>query len=157
MRRKANKEIISVDGIQVVPFDFTPQAYETQFSIKSQKWYDELSDSDLFNPSCPHLHSKEGPYKMNVYTGEIYNIQTKKIISGYGVREKDLKKLWNDKKFVTFALIMRERYFEMFPNGVLPDIPVFCKIQNKVNTNVRKRVYKRRNIHVQVKVPIKRL
>lgn len=42
----------------------------------------ELSDSDPYNPSGPHLHSVGGPYKMDVYTGQIYNTQTKKIIEG---------------------------------------------------------------------------
>lgn len=157
MRNKSNKAIISVHGIQVVPYNPKPQAYSTPFSIKSQKWYDELSDSDPFNPSCPHLHSKEGPYKMNVYTGEIYNTKTKKIIEGYGVREKDLKKLWNDKKFVAFALTMRKLYFEKFPDSELPKVPEYCKLQNKVDMKVRNSVYGRRTVHVHVKVPVRRL
>ena len=117
--KKKNTKIICVDGIKVFPVNSRPQAYKTPFSIKSQKWYDELSDSDPYNPSCPHLHSVEGPYKMNVYTGQIYNTQTKKIVDGFCIREKDLRKLWNDKKFLAFALMMRTIHLDKFPDAIL--------------------------------------
>ena len=155
MRKKI--KIISVDGIKVFPVNTNPQAYTTPFSIRSQKWYDELSDSDPYNPSCPHLHSVGGPYKMDVYTGQIYNTQTKKIIEGYHIREKDLKKLWNDKKFVAFALAMRKLYSDKFPNGALPEIPEYCGIQDKIETKLKRNIHKRSDIYVKIKIPVTRL
>ena len=44
------------------------------------------------------MHSKDLPLKLNIYSGEIDDVNTKKIVDV--VRQKDLKKLWSDKKFI---------------------------------------------------------
>ncbi len=77
--KKRKSVAITVNGIQPVPIHPVYQDYSTPFMIRNQKWYDELSDPDFFTPSCPHLHSNDGHYKMNVYTGELYDIPIKKI------------------------------------------------------------------------------
>ena len=155
--RNNNKTIICVDGIQATYIKQTPQVYTTPFSIRSNKWYDETSDPDPFNPSCPHLHSKDGPYKMNVYTGEIYNTQTKKIISDYQISKKELRKLWSDKKFVKFALIMRKQYYEKYPQGILPDIPEYCTVLDEYQTLQNGKSHSRRSVYVKVKLPMTHL
>lgn len=99
--------------------------YQTPFQMKKTLWFDELSDPDLFFPSCPHLHSKDGQYKLNVYTGELYSTKSKKIVNGKIVKEKELKRLWENSKFVEFANRMRNIYFEKYPLSNLPPIPVF--------------------------------
>jgi len=43
-----------------------------------------VADADMFTPSCPHLHSIDGKYKLNVYDGTLYDIRLKKQ---YGIRE----------------------------------------------------------------------
>lgn len=53
--------------------------------------------------------------------------------------------------------MMRKIYLDKFPNATLPEIPEYCAIQNKIEMKVKKRVYKRSNIHVKVKIPMIRL
>ena len=99
--------------------------YQTPFQLKKTLWFYELSDPDLFFPSCPHLHSSDQQYKLNVYTGELYSTKSKKIVKGKVVKEKELERLWSDRKFLEFAKKMRTTYFEKFPSSSLPPIPTF--------------------------------
>ena len=121
-KKKIDMPIAFIIGVER---RFVNSVYKTPFKIKKQVWYDELADADPFTPSCPHLHSSDGNYKLNVYNGEIYNIRTKKIVRDKYVPKKELKKLWQDLKFQLFAQKMREIYYEKFPNSKLPDIPHF--------------------------------
>ena len=108
-----------------VEHQFQKSVYKTPFKLKKQIWYDELADADMFTPSCPHLHSIDNKYKLNVYTGEIYDIRLKKIIKNKKVNMDEIKKLWNESKFQEFAMKMRQLYFEKYPKSELPEIPVF--------------------------------
>ena len=102
---------------------FIKSSYKTPFKLKKQFWYDEYSDTDMFTPSCPHLHSLDGKYKLNVYTGEFYDIRNKRIIRDKYVPEDELKKLWKDPEFCSFAKTMRKIYNEKYPNSQLPEKP----------------------------------
>ena len=104
---------------------FSKSAYKTPFKLKKMYWYDELADADMFTPSCPHLHSVDGKYKLNVYDGTLYDIRLKKTIRNKRVNDEELKKLWGDAGFLQFATKMRELYFEKYPHSQLPQIPVF--------------------------------
>lgn len=99
--------------------------YTTPFKIKKLFWYDEFADSDYFTPSCPHLHSEDGKYKLNVYTGELYNIRLKRNCTDKYVPKEELKKLWEENKFIKFSNEMRKKYKEKYPDSSLPDIPLF--------------------------------
>ncbi len=118
-----DEKCIVVEGLNIETIGAT--AYNCPVSIGGYKWFDELSDPDWFFPSCPHLHCKEKPYKLNVYTGELYDIRSKKVSSIERVGKKDLKELWKNKKFENFADKMRAKFLERFPNGVLPETPNF--------------------------------
>lgn len=104
---------------------FSKSAYKTPFKLKKMYWYDELADADMFTPSCPHLHSVDGKYKLNVYDGTLYDIRLKKIMRNKRVNDEELRKLWDDAGFLQFATKMRELYFEKYPHSQLPQIPVF--------------------------------
>jgi len=153
--KKRKSVVITVNGIQPVPIHPIYQDYTTPFMIRNQKWYDELSDPDFFTPSCPHLHSKDGHYKMNVYTGELYDIPIKKISNKFHIQKKDLIKLWNDKKFYLFVAYMRKLFYKNYPNGNLPDIPEYCKLKDDKPT--KQRIIGHRNIYVKFKIPISRV
>lgn len=109
----------------VVSNEYDRGCYQTPFQMKKTLWFDELSDPDLFFPSCPHLHSFDGQYKLNVYTGELYSTKNKKIVKGKVVKEKELERLWSDRKFMEFAEKMRTTYFEKYPSSSLPSFPTF--------------------------------
>ena len=115
---------IIIEGLVIVKTNGR-YAYKAPLTLNGYKWYDELSDPDPFFPSCPHLHCTEKPYKLNVYTGELYNVQTKQIIRNEKIRTKELKELWKDKRFFEFVLFKRNEFLSQHPDAYLPTIPCF--------------------------------
>ena len=89
MRKNKTKGKDVVVFALVVSNVYDRGCYHTPFQMRKTLWFDELSDPDLFFPSCPHLHSTDGQYKLNVYTGELYSTQSKKIVKGKVVKEKE--------------------------------------------------------------------
>lgn len=87
--------------------------YTSKIEINNNKWFIHKNDVDPF-PSVPHMHSKDLPLKLNIYNGEIFDVNTKKIV--YIVREKDLKKLWSDTKFVRLVEEARKNFKDQNPN-----------------------------------------
>ena len=86
--------------------------------LNKTDWYFKIGDPDI-NPSFPHLHSKDGKHKMNIYNGNIHRVKDKKIVST--LQNNDFYKLWTDKKFREEVIKIRSAY----PYGVekLPPIP----------------------------------
>ena len=136
MRKNKTKGKDVVVFALVVSNVYDRGCYHTPFQMRKTLWFDELSDPDLFFPSCPHLHSTDGQYKLNVYTGELYSTQSKKIVKGKVVKEKELERLWSDRKFMEFAEKMRTTYFEKYPLSSLPSVPSFSQ------TGIRKCISK---------------
>lgn len=87
--------------------------YTSKIEINNNKWVIHKNDVDPF-PSVPHMHSKDLPLKLNIYNGEIFDVNTKKIVNI--VREKDLKKLWSDTKFVRLVEEARKNFKDQNPN-----------------------------------------
>ena len=135
-----DKNEILIEGLHIVKINGR-QLYRPPMTIGGFKWYDELSDPDPFFPSCPHLHCKGKPYKLNVYTGELYNTRTKQIIRNEKIRKKDLKELWENTLFLEFVKYKRMEYLQNYPNGILPEIPTFHKL-NKMFGHHRRVYYK---------------
>jgi hypothetical protein len=95
------------------------------------KWiYHETNEHDF--PSFPHLHSDSDgkAYKLNIYTREIYDTRTKKIIS-QKISKKEFKTLWSDKSFVDFVIRARKQYLKDNPKTQLPPIPILELKENK--------------------------
>lgn len=131
MRRKKTTSKAIVYFALAVSNEYDRGCYQTPFQMKKTLWFDELSDPDLFFPSCPHLHSSDGQYKLNVYTGELYSTKNKKMVKGKVVKGKELERLWGDRKFIEFAEKMRTAYFKKYPLSSLPSIPTFSDKCNK--------------------------
>lgn len=96
--------------------------YKSKININNQKWELHITDKDPF-PSVPHMHALNAPLKLNIYTGEIYDSRNKKLIEV--ANKKDLKKLWEDKKFIDAVKNARHIYKENNPKYELPKIPIF--------------------------------
>lgn len=122
LNEKESNEVVFELGVQR---RFFRSIYETPFKLKKQRWHGCFSDKDVFIPSCPHLHSEDDKYKLNVYTGEIYDRRRRIVLRDKYVPNDELKKLWDDQKFKEFADKMRDYYKEERPNSKLPDIPKF--------------------------------
>ena len=96
--------------------------YTSKININNSKWELHNADKDPF-PSIPHMHSKNYPLKLNIYTGEIYDTRTKKFITT--ANKKELKKLWEDEKFKQAVIEARRVYLGEHPKVKLPKIPTF--------------------------------
>lgn len=86
--------------------DFNPLLYIPQIDIEGYKFEIHKTDSDPW-PSFPHMHSLEDNMVLNIYTGEIYRKMTRDII-GYA-SEKNMKRLWNDEKFLNEVMEIRKK------------------------------------------------
>ena len=74
------------------------------------KWIWHKNDADDF-PSIPHLHNEDNPTcVMNIYTGEIINKNTNKIISI--LNNKQFKLLWAEDNFRKHVKYSRDDYYE---------------------------------------------
>ena len=85
-------------------YDFNPFLYRTEYKIFNHKIEIHENDKDIW-PSYPHAHFLDDDTKLNIYTGEIYRIQTKKCINE--ASDKDMRKLWNDRKFLKIVMNVR--------------------------------------------------
>lgn len=73
------------------------------------KWYIHENDADICEPSCPHCHTDEKPWKLNIYTGEIYSTKSNSYI-GKSISKTDLKRMWAKKEFRDLVIRERKRY-----------------------------------------------
>ncbi len=85
--------------------DAQPFLYKPECKIFNHKFEIHKTDIDIW-PSYPHMHSIEDNLVLNIYTGEVYRKITRAYISE--AREKDMKKLWNDKRFLEIVLDVRK-------------------------------------------------
>ncbi len=85
--------------------DAQPFLYRPECKIFNHKFEIHKTDIDIW-PSYPHMHSIEDNLVLNIYTGEVYRKITRVCISE--AREKDMKKLWNDKRFLEIVLDVRK-------------------------------------------------
>ena len=95
-----------------------------QISIKKMYWEFHKGDNDNF-PSVPHGHSLDGKYKLELWSGKIYNVQSGKV--EYIAKKKDMKALQNYPEFMEFVKECREESGARNPNIVLPDLVVSNK------------------------------
>lgn len=85
--------------------DAQPFLYRPECKIFNHKFEIHKTDIDIW-PSYPHMHSIEDNLVLNIYTGKVYRKITRAYISE--AREKDMKKLWNDKGFLEIVLDVRK-------------------------------------------------
>lgn len=85
--------------------DSYPWIYKPEYKIFNHKIEIHKTDKDIW-PSYPHVHFSDDDIKLDIYTGNLYRIQTKKIINT--VSNEDMEKLWNDKKFLEIVVEARK-------------------------------------------------
>lgn len=96
--------------------------YTSKININNNMWIMHKADSDPF-PSVPHMHAKNMPLKLDIYTGIIYDSRNNQKIQA--ANKKDLKKLWSDKKFVVAVEVARKIYLRNHPTYKLESLPNF--------------------------------
>lgn len=98
--------------------DFKPFLYSPEYKISGHKFEIHKNDKDIW-PSYPHIHILDDSLKLDIYTGELYRIQTKQQINE--LSDKDMKKIWNDQKFS--KIVMDARNDKPINVGELKEIP----------------------------------
>ena len=117
--------------------NFFWKGYRYPHQIKKSVWIGKLSDPDFHTPSCPHLHSENGKKKLDVYTGEFYDVQTR-TYTGEFIKQDVLKDLWTDEKFLRFVDQARDRLLSKFPNIKLPPIPHYDQQAQQETSNFKR-------------------
>lgn len=83
-----------------------------RIQVKKMYWDFHKGDAD-YNPSVPHGHSLDGKYKLELWSGRIYEISSGKI---YGVsKPKEMRALYDLPGFREFVEECREEYRKMHP------------------------------------------
>lgn len=85
--------------------DFDWWLYKPEYTIDGHKVEIHGNDKDIW-PSYPHLHIIDDSIKVDIYTGDMYRIYTKKLINK--ATDKDMRKIWNDKKMLKIILDSRK-------------------------------------------------
>lgn len=88
-------------------------------SIKGMYWEFHKGDND-YNPSVPHGHSLNGLYKLQLWSGNIYEIRSGKL--KYKAKKKDMNALYNYPGFLDFVEECRKEYTVRNPAIVLPEL-----------------------------------
>lgn len=119
--------------------------------IQGQHWIMHEHDDDINDPSCPHCHAKERNWKLDIYTGYIYEYPRKRYKSK--ASKQEMKHLWQQKGFMELVIKERNLYYENYhfvdPSRYpeLPPLPVTIKkrkpsirITSKwIKANIRKK------------------
>ena len=85
--------------------------------VKGMFWVFHKGDNDD-HPSVPHGHSQDGKYKLELWNGNIYEVETGKL--KYKAKRKEMEKLYNLPGFVRFVYECRDEYVQRNPAITLP-------------------------------------
>lgn len=103
--------------------------------IKNMYWEFHKNDDDYW-PSVPHGHSLDGNYKLEIWSGNIYNIHTGKL--EYKAKKKEMQKLQQYDNFQEFVSECREEYVKRNPSIRIPEL------------KLKSRSYVHRRKHMQI-------
>lgn len=127
------------NGLKKEKIAFTTKDYDNRRILRLwigelEGWYGKLrwlwheNDQDMW-PSYPHLHAKKGSYKMDIYTGTIYETHQNTVVRN--LSNKEMKKLWEQKKFCKHVEEKRKFYMEKIYDGIrYKELPK-CYVQEK--------------------------
>lgn len=127
---KKNRKTISIK-ISKKHTNKMPKCQAIPFTVGGVKWEIHNRDADINDSSCPHMHAIGKPWKLDIYTGNIYDIKSKQIIKK--LTRKELKRIWNAKGVMKIILMERVLYYSeyhaidpiRYPE--LPKLPSFKK------------------------------
>ena len=84
--------------------------------IKKMYWEFHKGDADI-NPSVPHGHSLDGKYKLELWSGAIYEVSTGKLWGT--VKAKEMSALYRLPGFREFVRECRDEYVKQHPGMIL--------------------------------------
>jgi len=105
-----------------------------RLQVKGVIWNFHKLDPDPY-PSVPHGHSQDEKYKLELWTGNIINIQTGKRCGK--APDKEMKQLYNYPGFTDFVDICRDEYRKVYPQNPIKELTLPRKwgvVSRHVNT-----------------------
>ena len=87
--------------------------------VNGMVWEFHKGDNDD-RPSVPHGHSRDGKYKLQLWNGLIYEIQTGQV--KYKAKRKEMTALYNFPGFLDFVNECRAEYQNRNPAIKLPEL-----------------------------------
>ena len=91
--------------------------------VHGMLWTFHKTDDDNW-PSVPHGHSIDGKYKLELWSGNIYEISTRQLV--FRARKKDMKNLIAYPGFLEFVKECRKEYKHRNPITPMPELS--CKL-----------------------------
>ena len=88
-------------------------------NVGGMKWRFYKADDDD-HPSVPHGHSLDGNYKLQLWSGNIFNVHNGKI--EFKAKRRDMKKLYYLPGFQACVSECRDEYVKRNPSIVLPTL-----------------------------------
>lgn len=108
--------------------------------VKKLYWEFHKGDAD-YRPSVPHGHSLDGKYKLELWSGEIYDCRTgKKVMQA---KEKDMLALSRENGFADFVNECRAEYLKLHPGVSLQPLSgnIVAKKQRVFSKRSKKEKY----------------
>ena len=120
---------------------FSPKCLATPFTVKGVKWEIHNHDADINNPSCPHMHAIGKPWKLDLYTGIIYDERTGAYVGQ--IKPKELFEIWNAKGVLKIILAERAIYEELHKKDPIryPALPALLVSETKRNKTRQRNVF----------------
>ena len=103
--------------------------------IKKIYWEFHKGDAD-FNPSMPHGHSLDGKYKLELWSGNIYDVKTKELC--WIANPKEMQQLYSYEEFLEFVVDCRSEYIKSHPNFNLPPLSALPTSKSSKHLSIRK-------------------
>ena len=100
---------------------FHHQMLRPRLKVKKMYWEFHKGDAD-FNPTVPHGHSLDGKYKLELWSGKIYEVSTGKLCAM--AKGKEMKTLYDLRGFVSFVEECRSEYERTHPDFIIPQLTV---------------------------------
>lgn len=92
---------------------FSIRRYRTSEKLYKLFWSFHLTDADYW-PCVPHGHNDEKGLKLDIITGEVFSVTTRKCVGS--VTAKELQKLNANRRFRNFVYQHVSWYRQTYPN-----------------------------------------
>ena len=137
-------QVLNMRHIKLRGRNSTYEILRPNIKIRKMYWEFHKGDDD-YNPTVPHGKSLNGRYKLELWSGNIYEIATGKL---YGkAKVKEMEALYNLRGSKEFVEQCREEYKGLHPSMTLPPLTANSGFMVHCQCKVR-RMYRNRNVYV---------
>lgn len=112
--------------------------YTPRVKLCGCTWVFTIGDPDD-KPSVPHAHAVDSGYRLDAWSGDIYPAGTERMQKIGKLKQKDLRRLHSDPKFLAHAKKQIDWYREKYPTThfYVPDWFTLSSLKMQLNTHTR--------------------